>query len=125
MSSDLDRQIEAEEDANRFLWGTDSGVAAFTNQQRDAHQDTFSSKDKRKQRQELEKARKEYQARLDALEQEEEKEGRNAVVSAMILPDYESGRNEKDIHCRNVGVSLDNGQSLLEHADLKFAHRCR
>jgi len=64
MSSHLDRETEAEEDANRFLWGADSGVAPFTNQQREAHKDTVSAKDKRKQRQELEKARRAYQAKM-------------------------------------------------------------
>ena len=122
MSSGLDLNTEEEEDANRFLWGTDSGVAAFINEQKDAHDNTVSSKDRRKQKQALEQARKEYQAKIDALHREEEKEGNNAVVSVMVLPDYESGRNEKDIHCRNVGVSLDTGRILLEHADVKFAH---
>ena len=37
MSSTLDNISEHEADANRFLWGTDSGVAAFTNEQREAH----------------------------------------------------------------------------------------
>lgn len=125
MSSELNRNTEEEEDANRFLWGTDSGVAAFTNDQRDAHDTTVSAKDKRKSRQELEKARREYQSKIEALEREEAKEGTNAVVSAMVLPDYDSGRNEKDIQCRNVGVSLDTGRILLENANLKFAHQRR
>jgi len=125
MSSELDRKTEEEEDANRFLWGTDAGVAAFTNIQKDAHDNTVSAKDRRKQKQELEKARKEYQAKIEALEREEEKEGNNAVVSVMVLPDYDSGRNEKDIHCRNVIVSLDTGRVLLDNADLKFAHKRR
>jgi ATP-binding cassette subfamily F protein 3 len=125
MSSNLDRTTEEEDDANRFLWGTDSGVAAFINQQKDAHDGTKSAKEKRKSKQELEKSRKEYQDRIDALEREEEKEGKNAVVSQMVLPDYESGRNEKDIQCRNVTVSLDNGRILLDNANLKFAHQRR
>lgn len=124
-SSNLDVESEAEKDANRFLWGTDSGVAAFTNEQRDAHSDTISSKDKRKQKQELEKMRKEYEAKVRALEEEEKKEGDNAVVSPMILPDYGSGRNEKDIQVKNVGLALDNGRTLLDSADLKFSHRRR
>lgn len=125
MSSELDRTTEEEEDAKRFMWGTDSGVAAFINEQRDAHDSTVSAKDRRKQKQELEKARKEYEAKLEAMEAEEAKEGNNAVVAAMVLPDYDSGRNEKDIHCKNVSVSLDNGRILLEGADLKFAHQRR
>ncbi len=105
--------------------GTDSGVAAFINEQKNAHDSTQSAKEKRKSRQELEKARKEYQSKIEALEREEAKEGKNAVVSQMVLPDYDSGRNEKDIQCRNVGVSLDNGRILLENANLKFAHQRR
>jgi ATPase components of ABC transporters with duplicated ATPase domains len=125
MSSDLDRKTQEEEEANRFLWGADSGVVAFINEQRDAHDSTISAKERRKQRQELEKARREYQTKVEAMEREEAKEGGNAVVSAMVLPDYSTGRNEKDIHCRNVGISLDNGRILLENANLKFAHQRR
>jgi ATP-binding cassette subfamily F protein 3 len=125
MSSNLEQKTEEEEDANRFLWGTDSGVAAFVNNQKDAHDSTQSAKEKRKSKQELERARKEYQSRLEALEREEEKEGKNAVVSQMVLPDYDTGRNEKDIQCRNVSISLDNGRILLENANLKFAHQRR
>lgn len=124
-SSNLDCQTDAEKDATRFLWGTDSGVAAFTNEQKDAHSETISSKDRRKQKQELEKTRREYEEKVRALEAEEEKEGGNAVVSAMVLPDYGSGRNEKDIQVKNVSLALDNGRSLLDGADLKFSHMRR
>ena len=121
----LDTKTEAEEDANRFLWGTDSGVAAFTNKSRDAHTDTVSAKDRRKQKQELERTRKEYNAKMEFLRQQEEKEGKNAVVAAMVLPDYESGRGEKDIQVKNVGIALDSGRTLLDGADLKFSHKRR
>ncbi len=100
--SSIDSQSEAEKDANRFLWGTDKGVAAYINTQKEAHSETVSAKDRRKQKQELEKTRKEYEAKVRALEEEEAKEGGNAVVAAMVLPDYGSGRNEKDIHVKNV-----------------------
>lgn len=125
LSSKIDIESEAEKDANRFLWGTDSGVAAFINTQKDAHTGTVSAKDKRKQKQELEKTRREYEAKVKALEEEEMKEGSSAVVSMMVLPDYESGKNEKDIQVKNVGLALDNGRSLLDNADLKFTHRRR
>jgi ATP-binding cassette subfamily F protein 3 len=121
----LDVKTEAEEDANRFLWGTDSGVAAFTNKSRDAHSDAVSAKDKRKQKQELERTRKEYNAKMEFLKEQEEKEGKNAVVAAMVLPDYESGRGEKDIQVKNIGIALDNGRTLLDGADLKFSHKRR
>lgn len=52
---------------------------------------------------------------------EEEKDSGKASVSHMVLPDYRSGRNEKDIHVRNVSISLDNGRALLEGGELKFA----
>ena len=124
--SSIDSQSEAEKDANRFLWGTDKGVAAFINTQKEAHSDTVSAKDRRKQKQELEKVRREYEAKVRALEEEERKEGgNNAVVAAMVLPDYGSGRNEKDIHVKNVSLSLDNGRLLLDSADLKFSHQRR
>lgn len=121
MSSHLQPQDEAEEDANRFLWGTDT-VGNYTNKSQDAHTEKLSAKDKRKQRQELEKARKEYEAKMRALEAEEAKEGDGAVFAKMVLPDYNSGRNEKDIQVKNVGISLDNGRTLLSGADLKFSH---
>ena len=120
----LEIQSEAEASNNRFLWGTDTGILAVTNKQRDAHTDTVSSKDKRKQRHELERERKVYEQKMRAMEAEEKKEG-NSVVSTMVLPDYNSGRNEKDIHVRNVGLSLDSGRILLDNGELKFTHRRR
>ncbi len=123
-SSAIDTQSEAEKDANRFLWGTDKGVAAFINSQKDAHSETISAKDRRKQKQELERVRKEYEMKVRALEEEEKKEG-GEVVAAMVLPDYGSGRNEKDIHVKNVSLALDSGRTLLDSADLKFSHQRR
>eukprot|EP00562_Extubocellulus_spinifer_P007960 CAMPEP_0178505484 /NCGR_PEP_ID=MMETSP0696-20121128/19156_1 /TAXON_ID=265572 /ORGANISM="Extubocellulus spinifer, Strain CCMP396" /LENGTH=799 /DNA_ID=CAMNT_0020134799 /DNA_START=104 /DNA_END=2500 /DNA_ORIENTATION=- len=121
MSSTLDNISEHEADANRFLWGTDSGVAAFTNEQRDAHTNKSSAKDRRKAKQELEKARKEYEAKIKAMEDAEEKDSGNAVTN-MVLPDYGSGRNEKDIQVRNVGLALDTGRTLLDNGEIKFTH---
>jgi len=123
MSSHLSQQSESEVEANRYLWGTDSGVAAMTNTQIDAYDNKTSAKDKRKQRQELEQARREFQAKLE-LEQAEENNTKG-VVSAMVLPDYRSGRNERDVQVRNVSLSLDNGRSLLDNGELKFAHHRR
>ena len=123
MSSALDETSEHEADATRFLWGTDSGVAAYTNEQRDAHTSKQSAKEKRKAKQELEKARKEYEAKVRAMEEAEAKDAANgAAVSNMVLPDYTSGRNEKDIHCRNVSLALDSGRTLLDNGEIKFAH---
>eukprot|EP00566_Odontella_aurita_P004865 CAMPEP_0113545102 /NCGR_PEP_ID=MMETSP0015_2-20120614/11076_1 /TAXON_ID=2838 /ORGANISM="Odontella" /LENGTH=766 /DNA_ID=CAMNT_0000445433 /DNA_START=49 /DNA_END=2346 /DNA_ORIENTATION=- /assembly_acc=CAM_ASM_000160 len=125
MSSDLGVRTEAEADAERFMWGKDSGVAAFTNVQIDAHNDKTSAKDRRKAKQDLERARKEYEAKMIAMQDEEEGAEGKASVSAMVLPDYGSGRNEKDIQVRNVGIALDNGRQLLDNAELRFAHRRR
>ena len=123
MSSALDETSEHEADANRYLWGTDSGVAAYTNEQRDAHTSKQSAKDKRKAKQELEKSRKEYEAKVRAMDEAEAKDAANgAAVSNMVLPDYTSGRNEKDIHCRNVSLALDSGRTLLDNGEIKFAH---
>lgn len=123
MSSHLSQQSETEVEANRYLWGTDSGVAAMTNTQIDAYSDKSSAKEKRKQRQELQATRREYQAKLE--QQQLQEAAQQGVVSAMVLPDYRSGRNERDVQVRNVSLSLDNGRSLLDNGELKFAHQRR
>jgi ATP-binding cassette subfamily F protein 3 len=122
MSSHLTDQSQTDVEANRYLWGTDT-AAAMANTQIDSYSSKISQKDKRKQRQELEQARREFQAKLE-LEQQEEN-ATQGVVSAMVLPDYRSGRNERDVQVRNVSISLDNGRSLLDDGELKFAHRRR
>ena len=80
-----------------------------------------SAKDRRKAKQELEKARKEYEAKVKAMEEAEEKDSGKAVTN-MVLPDYGSGRNEKDIQVRNVGLALDTGRTLLDNGEIKFTH---
>ena len=117
MSSNLSQQTDAEVEANRYLWGTDSGVAAMVNTTIDAYTEKTSSKDRRKAKQELEQARKQYQ-----LQQQHDNDTDEGVVSNMVLPDYQSGRNERDVQVRNVSLSLDSGRSLLDHGELKFAH---
>lgn len=125
MSAALTDQTEDELDAQRYMWGQENRVAAMTNAQRDAHDSTVSAKDRRKARKELEAARREYEARMAVLQAQEEGDAGKASVSNMIIPDYRSGRNEKDIHVRNVSLSLDNGTCLLDDGELKFAHRRR
>ena len=49
----------------------------------------------------------------------------NYPIKKCLQPDYRSGRNEKDIHVRNVSLSLDNGTPLLDDGELKFAHKRR
>ena len=124
MSTSLQTSTAAEDDATRFLWGTDSNkVQAMTNQVMETLQKS-SAKDRRKARQELEKARREYQAKLER-EQAEEAKNSTGAVAAMILPDYSSNRGERDVQIRNVSLSLDNGKQLLDNGDLRFASRRR
>lgn len=108
----------ADQDANRFLWGTDSKVHEMTNSSMDAKQQS-SSKDRRKAKQDLERARREFASKL------EQAQGEAGAVSAMLLPDYTSGRNERDVQIKNVTLSLDNGRLLLNGGELKFAHKRR
>jgi len=125
MASTLTEQSDAEIDANRFMWGQDNKIMAMTNEQRDAHDSTVSAKDRRKQRKELEAARREYEAKMEFMKSQEEGEAGKASVSHMVLPDYRSGRNEKDIHLRNISLSLDNGTPLLDNGELKLAYNRR
>jgi hypothetical protein len=111
-------ESEADQDANRFLWGTDSKVHEMTNSVMDTKQQS-SSKDRRKAKQELERARREFSSKLEQAQQEA------GTVSAMLLPDYTSGRNERDVQIKNVSLSLDNGRLLLNGSELKFAHKRR
>jgi ATP-binding cassette subfamily F protein 3 len=125
MASTLTEQSDAEIDANRYMWGQDNKIMAMTNEQRDAHDSTVSAKDRRKQRKELEAARREYEAKMEFMKSQEEGEAGKASVSHMVLPDYRSGRNEKDIHLRNISLSLDNGTPLLDNGELKLAYNRR
>lgn len=66
MSSTLSDQTDT--DANQVLWGSGKKVKANANTQIDAYHDKTSAKDRRKQRQELEKSRKD----LSKLSQQEQ-----------------------------------------------------
>jgi ATP-binding cassette subfamily F protein 3 len=121
MRLDSSMSDAADEEQKRFLWGTDSKVHEMTNKTIEAQQKS-SAKDRRKARQELEKARREFQAKLEQQQQEDAAAGE---VSAMVLPDYTSGRNERDVQIKNVSVSLDNGRLLLDNGELKFTHKRR
>ncbi len=125
MASTLTDQSDADMETNKYLWGQDNKISAMTNEQRDAHDSTTSSKDRRKARKELETARREYEAKMAMLKAQEEGEAGKASVSHMVLPDYRSGRNEKDIHLRNISLSLDNGTPLLDNGELKLAYNRR
>ena len=113
-----ENETDADQDTNRFLWGTDSKVHEMTNASMEAKQQS-SSKDRRKAKQDLERARREFAAKLEQAQSEA------GAVSAMLLPDYTSGRNERDVQIKNVTLSLDNGKLLLNAGELKFAHKRR
>ena len=42
-------------------------------------------------------------------------------ISMMVLPDYSSGNNERDIHVKNFNINVG-GLELLDCADLKLAY---
>lgn len=149
MSSDLDPEQQAshEQEANRFLWGTDnikvranaplnhrssSGVGSSTDE------DPISQRDKRKARRvQAEKMRKalssshDYDA--DQGENDPNKSNHNMLVrmkynlTAGDIPDSSTGGvdKKKDVNVKNVTVSLDNGTVLLESGELKFAYQRR
>ncbi len=116
MSSTLTEQDD--EDANRFMWGTGEKLKANANVQKDAYNDKTSAKDRRKQRQELEKARREL-----AAQQQRQETSAKAGVSVMLVPTVKS--KERDVNLQGITLSLDNGTILLEHGDLKFAYQRR
>lgn len=120
MSSDL----SSNDPDSRYLWGVNETAKVNANTVIDMYHEKTSAKDKRKQRQELERARKEYEAKLRQEEDLVAQQG-SSSVSAMLLPDYRSGKNERDINVRNVTLSLDNGRVLLENGELKFAYQRR
>ena len=117
MSSTLSEQ--SKEEANRFLWGSgDDNIKANANTQKDAYSDKSSAKDRRKQRQELEKVRRD----LERINQQNETSTKSGV-SAMVLPTIKG--KDMDINVQNITLSLDNGTVLMDHGDLKFAYRRR
>ena len=120
MASTLSEQAADDEESNKLLWGTGGNIVkANANTQIDAYSDKTSAKDKRKQRQELEKARRD----LALSNKENEREQTKAGVSAMLLPTVQS--KEKDVQLQNITLSLDNGTLLMDHGDLKFTYQRR
>jgi hypothetical protein len=117
MSSTLSEQ--SNEESNRYLWGASDKIKANANTQIDAYQEKTSSKDRRKQKQDLEKTRDELAQQQQQVEQGSTKAG----VSSMILPSIKS--KEKDVQLQNVTLALDNGTLLMEHGDLKFTYQRR
>jgi ATP-binding cassette, subfamily F, member 3 len=120
MSSTLSEQNNSD-DANS-MWNTSNKLLkANANTTIDAFHDKTSAKDRRKQRQELEKQRQE----LEKQQQQRQHAEKNtkAGVSTMVLPTVKG--KDMDVNLPNITLSLDNGTSLLEQGDLKFAYRRR
>lgn len=107
-------------DDGNSMWNTsDKTVKANANTTIDAYHDKTSAKDRRKQRQELEKQRRD----LERQQQQTTEKNTKAGVSSMVLPTVKG--KDMDINLPNITLSLDNGTSLLEQGDLKFAYRRR
>lgn len=116
MSSTLTDQDDDE--ANRYMWGAGEKVKANANTKIDMYHDKSSAKDKRKQRQELEKIRRDL-----AAQHQQEQSSAKAGVSVMLVPTIKS--KERDVNLPGISLSLDNGTLLLEQGDLKFAYQRR
>jgi GTPase SAR1 family protein len=119
MSSTLTDQANDEEDS--YLWGAgeQKAVKANANTQMDAYNNNTSAKDRRKQKQELEKFRRELAAQAQQPQDNSTKSG----VSTMLLPTIQS--KEKDVQLQNITLSLENGTLLMDHGDLKFVYKRR
>ncbi|KAL3930922.1 MAG: hypothetical protein SGARI_004341, partial [Bacillariaceae sp.] len=115
MASTLSEQtVDA---ASSWSATTNSTVKANANTQIDAYKEKTSAKDKRKERQDLEKQRR-------ALGQQQQHEvNTKAGVSQMVLPTVKG--KDMDVNLPNITLSLDNGTLLLEQGDLKFAYQRR
>ncbi|CAN0118455.1 unnamed protein product, partial [Laminaria digitata] len=97
-----------------FMWGTDKVRDKF-NQQMDW--------DKHLSKKDLRRAEREQLAFLKELEQltGTEADDGEEDISMMVLPDYSSGNNERDIHVKNFNINVG-GLELLDCADLKLAY---
>ena len=124
MSSDLG-QTEDEVEANRYLWGSDSGVKAAANVLIDAQQEKASAKDKRKARKaEAETIRKQLASDTDQ-DVDQDASGGLVRMNYHHTNGNQATDKKKDVLVRNVTVSLDNGTVLLESGELKFAYQRR
>eukprot|EP00752_Nemacystus_decipiens_P014231 g12659.t1 len=97
-----------------FMWGTDKVRDKF-NQQMDW--------DKHLSKKDLRRAEREQLAFLKEIEEltGTEADDGEEDISMMVLPDYSSGNNEKDIHVKNFNINVG-GLELLDCADLKLAY---
>lgn len=118
MSSVLQEQTHDDDEGDESMWSTAEKVKANANSQIDAYHNKTSAREKRKQRQELEKTREDFERR-NARQETSTKAG----VSAMILPTVKG--KIMDVIVQRISLSLENGTSLLEQGDLKFAYQRR
>jgi hypothetical protein len=119
MSSVLHEQTHDDDDeGDESMWSTAEKIKANANSQIDAYHNKTSAREKRKQRQELEKTREDFERR-----NERQETSTKAGVSAMILPTVKG--KEMDVIVNRISLSLENGTSLLEQGDLKFAYQRR
>lgn len=130
MSSDLDNANEHEAEANRYLWGTEGGVKPMANELFDGHSrdNISSSKSKRKLRKvEAERARKLLASSQDRDVDADEAGGlvRMNYKTFDVMDNEGVKDKKKDVLVRNVTVALDNGTTLLDHGELKFAYQRR
>lgn len=118
MSSVLQEQTNEIDDDDESMWNANKKIKANANTQIDAYHGKSSAKEKRRQRQDIEKSR------IDLGRQSERKEtSTKAGVSAMILPTTKG--KEMDVNVQRITLALENGTSLLEQGDLKFAYQRR
>jgi ATP-binding cassette subfamily F protein 3 len=118
------QQSEQEQEASRYLWGTEGGIKAMANELIDAHTDKSSARDKRKARKlEAEKARKLLSSAYD---KDTDQDETGLVRMNVRAFNANQGTDKKrDVLVKNVTVSLNNGTVLLESGELKFAYQRR
>ena len=124
MSSDLGGGADHEDDANRFLWGTSTGVKPMANDLIEAHADKTSAKEKRKGR----KAEAEKERKLLSSKQDEDIDAAGGGLVRMnfrTVTGNAAADKARDVQVRNVTLSLDNGTVLLDSGDLKFSYQRR
>jgi hypothetical protein len=118
------QQSDQEQEASRYLWGTEGGIKAMANDLIDAHTDKSSARDKRKARKlEAEKARKLLSSAYDKDTDQDE-----TGLVRMNVRAYNANQGtdkKRDVLVKNVTVSLNNGTVLLESGELKFAYQRR
>jgi hypothetical protein len=126
MSSDMEKRgPDHEADANRYLWGTSTGIKAMANDIVDAHDSKASAKDKRKARkQDASAARKLLSSQHDA-DLDEDGSGGLVRMNVRSVTGQANLDKARDVQVRNVTLSLHNGTVLLENGELRFAYRRR